>query len=112
MAQNSAFLSYGASTAASISGAGITTVTIGTAATGLPATAVRLWNSGTAIAFIMIGTGSATTLTVTGAAANGMPMPVSIAPFVLRTGGVSTVQLGCTGTFTNTIYVTGGEGIG
>jgi len=48
---------------------------------------------------------------VTGAAANGMPLPVSVAPFVLRTGGVSTVQLGSTGTITTTIYVTGGEGV-
>lgn len=110
MAQNFSFLSYGATTAAAVGGAaGIATVTIGTAQTGLPATAIRIWNAGTSIAFIMIG--NQTTLTTTGTAANGMPMPVSVAPYVLRTGGVSTVQLGATSTFTTTIYVTGGEGI-
>lgn len=110
MAQNFSFLSYGATTAQAVGGAaGVSTVTIGTAQTGLPATAVRLWNAGTSAAFIMIG--NQTTLTVTGAAANGMPVPVSVAPFVLRTGGVSTVQLGATSTFTTTIYVTGGEGV-
>ena len=110
MAQNFSFLSYGATSAAVVGGAaGLGTVTIGTAQTGLPATAIRVWNSGTSIAFIMIGTG--VTLTVTGSAANGMPVPVSVAPFVLRTGGVATVQLGAASTFTTTIYVTGGEGV-
>lgn len=110
MPQNAAFLSYGASTAASVA-ASLITVTIGTSTTGLPATAVRLWNNGTAAAFCFIGTG--TTLTTTGSAANGMPLPQSIAPFVLRTGGVSTIQLSTLGTSTNTttIFVTGGEGI-
>ena len=110
MAQNYAFLSYGATSPVTVGGAaGISTVTVANSVTGLPATAIRIWNSGTNIAYAMIGTG--TTLTVTGAAVNGMPCPMSIAPFVLRSGGVNTVQFGLTSTFTTTIYVTGGEGI-
>lgn len=109
-AQNFAFLSYGATQTQVVGGAaGIVTLTVGVSQTGLPATAVRLWNAGTANAFIMMGNG--TTLTVTGAAQNGMPVPVSVAPFVLRTGGVSPLQFGTTSTFTTTIYVSGGEGI-
>lgn len=108
MAQNFAFLSYGATSQVSVAAA-LVTVTLGTTQTGLPATAVRLWNNGTGAAFIMLGTG--TTLTVTGAAANGMPVPQSVAPFVLRTGGVSTIQLSTTGTVTTTIFATAGEGI-
>ncbi len=110
MAQNFAFLSYGATSQNSV-GPALVTVTVGTTATGLPATAVRLWNNGTGAAFIMIGTG--TTLTTTGSAANGMPVPQSVAPFVLRTGGASAVQLSTvsSGTVTTTIMVTAGEGI-
>lgn len=108
MPQNAAFLPYGATSQASVAAA-LVTVTLANSVTGLPATAVRLWNNGTAGAFIMIGTG--VTLTVTGAAANGIPVPQSIAPFVLRTGGVGTIQLSTTGTNTTTIFCTGGEGI-
>lgn len=110
MPQNAAFLPYGATTGASV-GPALVTVTLANSVTGLPATAVRLWNNGTAGAFIMIGTG--TTLTTTGSAANGLPIPQSIAPFVLRTGGVGVIQLSTLGTSTNTttIYATGGEGI-
>ena len=110
MAQNYAFLSYGATiTATSTGNAGINTATLGGSATGIGPTAVRVWNSGTALAFIFFGTG--TTLTTTGAAANGMPVPQSIAPFVLRTGGVTTVQFGSTSTNTTNILLTAGEGI-
>lgn len=110
MAQNYAFLAFGNTVPAAVGGgAGVTTVTIGTSQTGLPATAVRIWNSGTAGAFILMDT--ATPLTVTGALANGMPTPQSVAPFVLRTGGVQKLQLAATGTITTTVYVTGGEGI-
>lgn len=110
MAQNFAFLSYGATTNATVTGnAGINTATIGGSTTGIAAPSVRIWNAGTALAFIFIGTG--TTLTTTGAAANGMPVPQSVAPFVLRTGGVTTIQFGSTSTFTTTINFTAGEGI-
>jgi len=110
MAQSYAFLAFGVTAPVTIGGAaGVSTITVGTTQTGLPATAVRLWNSGTGAAFILMGTG--TTLTVTGAAANGMPIPVSVAPFVLRTGGVQSLQFGSTGTVTTTVYATGGEGI-
>lgn len=110
MAQNYAFLAFGVTSPASI-GPALVTVTLGTSATGLPATAVRLWNNGTAGAFVMIGTG--TTLTTTGSAANGMPVPQSVAPFVLRTGGVATIQLSTVSSSTNTttIFATAGEGI-
>jgi hypothetical protein len=110
MAQNYAFLSFGATSNVSI-GPALATVTLGTSATGLPATAVRLWNNGTGVAFILFG--SSTTLTTTGAAANGMPIPQSVAPFVLRTGGISTFQLSTasSGTITTTIIATAGEGI-
>lgn len=111
MAQNYAFSAYGVTQPCTVTGnGGINTVSIATTpSTGLPATSARLWNAGTALAFIMFGTG--TTLTVTGAAANGMPAPQSVAPFVLRTGGVTTMQFGSTSTFTTTILVTAGEGI-
>lgn len=110
MAQNFAFLSYGATTLATVTGnGGINTATIGTNQTGLPATSVRIWNQGTQVAFIMMGTG--VTLTTTGGLANGMPVPQSIAPFVLRTGGVSTIQFGSLTTFTTTLSLTAGEGI-
>lgn len=110
MAQNYAFLAFGATQPCTVTGnAGINTVTLGTSATGLPATSCRIWNAGTALAFILFGTG--TTMTTTGAAQNGMPVPASVAPFVLRTGGVSTVQFGSTSTFTTTIYLCAGEGI-
>lgn len=110
MAQNFAFLAFGGTNQATVTGnAGVNTVTIGTSQTGLPATAVRVWNAGTALAFILTGTG--VTLTTTGAAANGMPVPQSVAPFVLRTGGVSTIQFGSTSTFTTTLSFTAGEGI-
>lgn len=108
MAQNAAFLSYGATQAVSVA-ASLITVTVNNATTGIPASAVRLWNNGTAGCFIFIGTG--VTMTVTGAAANGMPVPQSVSPFVLRTGGASTIQLQTTGTNTTTIFVTGGEGM-
>ena len=112
MAQNFAFLPYGATQPCTVTGnAGINTVTLGTSTTGLPATAVRIWNAGTALAFISFGTGTASTLTTTGAAQNGLPVPASVAPFVLRTGGVSTVQFGSTSTFTTTIYLCAGEGV-
>lgn len=110
MAQNFAFLMYSASSVATVGGAaGPTTLTLGTSTTGLPATAVRLWNNGTQGAFILMGTG--TTLTTTGGAPNGMPVPASVSPFVLRTGGVTTIQLGAASTFTTTIFATAGEGI-
>lgn len=110
MAQNFAFLMYSPSAVATIGGAaGITTVSLGTSATGLPATAVRLWNNGTAAAFVLMGTG--TTLTSTGGIPNGMPVPASVSPFVLRTGGQTTIQLGAASTFTTTIFATAGEGI-
>lgn len=107
MAQNFAFLAYGNTLAATVGGAaGAVTLTVGTTQTGLPATAARIWNSGTAIAYVLFGTG--TTIT---AAGNAMPIPASVAPVVLRTGGVNTVQLATTGTITTTVFVTGGEGI-
>lgn len=108
MPQNAAFLSYGATSAVSVA-ASLITVTVNNSTTGVPASAVRLWNNGTAAAFIMVGTG--VTMTVTGAAANGLPVPQSVAPFVLRTGGASTIQMQTTGTNTTTIFVTGGEGM-
>lgn len=110
MAQNFAFLAYGATQQTSVAPS-LITVTIGTTSTGLPPTAVRIWNNGTGAAFIMMGT--ATTLTTTGAAANGMPVPQSVAPFVLRTGGATTIQMSCvsSGTVTTTIFTTAGEGI-
>lgn len=111
MAQNYAFLPYGATQPFTVTGnGGINTVSIATTpTTGLPATAGRIWNAGTALAFISFGT--ATTLTVTGAAANGIPVPQSVAPYVLRTGGATQLQFGSTSTFTTTILYTAGEGI-
>lgn len=110
MAQNYAFLSYGASQQTSV-GPALVTVTINSSTTGIAPTAVRLWNNGTAVAFIFMGT--AVTLTTTGAAANGMPIPQSVAPFVLRTGGATTIQISTasSGTNTTTIFSTAGEGI-
>jgi hypothetical protein len=106
MAQNFAFLNYGQTFAQAIGGAiGAVTLTIGTSATGLPATAARIWNSGTGVAFISFGT------TPTVSSASSMIMPVSVAPYVLRTGGSSVVQMTTTGTVTTTVYITGGEGI-
>ncbi len=110
MAQNFAFLPYGATTLATVGGAaGPGTITVNSSTTGIPPLSVRFWNAGTALAFIMMDT--ATGLTVTGGLANGMPVPQSCAPFVLRTGGATKVQFGSTGTITTTIYATAGEGI-
>jgi len=110
LAQNAAFLSYGATTQATVTGnGGVNTITIGSSTVGLPALSARVWNAGTALAFILVGT--ATALTVTGGLANGMPCPQSVAPFVVRTGGVTLIQFGSTSTFTTTIMATAGEGV-
>jgi hypothetical protein len=109
MAQNYAFLAYGATNQVSV-GPALVTVTLSASTVGIAPSAVRLWNNGTGIAFILFGT---TTLTTTGAAANGMPIPQSVAPFVLRTGGNITFQVSAvsSGTVTTTIMATAGEGI-
>lgn len=106
-----AFLQYVNSTIKSVDTAGAT-ITIGATSTGLPTTAVRFQNLGTATVWVGMGTQSTSSASVT---TNGIPiMPVNNvgAVQIFRTGGALTVGAFTVGaTQTGSILVTGGEGL-
>lgn len=90
--------------------AGASTITFSTGTTGLPLTAARFLNNGTAGAgpvFVQfISSNNTTTVGIT----NSQPIPSGVGGVVLGTGGQPCVALNIGSTFTATIFVTGGIG--